>query len=155
MFGAIDFYGAARDRELNPIIGFEAYVSSKSRRDRVGRCLSPHTAGRGLYRLQQPDAVDDQGAPRGLLSKARVDHEFLQQHSERVICLSGCASSEICRAILDGNSTRPTNSSTGTTRLQDRFFLELQDHGLDFQAGLNQALIDFSKSMGIPTGGHQ
>lgn len=151
MFGAIDFYQAMQERELKPIIGFEAYVSSGSHSDRSGGAfhltlLAENYAG--YHNLMQ---LTTKAHLEGFYRKPRVDHRLLEQHSEGVICLSGCASSEISRAILDANLDAARNLIEWHQSVYgDRFYLELQDHGLDLQARLNAALIDFGKKMRIP-----
>ncbi|HEV3312401.1 MAG TPA: DNA polymerase III subunit alpha [Chloroflexota bacterium] len=151
MFGAIDFYQAMTERDIKPIIGMEAYVAAGSRKDRSGSAfhltlLAENEAGyANLMQLTTKAHLE------GFYRKPRVDHQLLEEHAEGVICLSGCASSEISRAILDANlSEAEKHIEWYRSIYNDGFYLELQDHGLDFQAKLNVALIEFSKKMDIP-----
>jgi len=151
MFGAIDFYQTLSNHDIRPIIGMEAYVASGSRKDRSGSAshltlLAENEAG--YSNLMQ---LTTKGHLEGFYRKPRVDHQLLKQHSEGLICLSGCASGEIARFILDGNLDKAEESiEWHRSVFGDRFYLELQNHGLDFQQNLNKALIDFSRSLGIP-----
>ena len=151
MFGAIDFYGAAKEHKLNPIIGYEAYVSGGSRTERSGGAFhltllaEDYTGYSNLMQLTTKAHLE------GFYRKPRVDHELLQKHNQGIICLSGCPSSEISRAILDGNLDEAKKLIDWYHSVyEDRFFLEIQDHGLDFQKGLNQSLIELGRSMGLP-----
>lgn len=152
MFGAIDFYEAMSERGVKPIIGMEAYVAEGSHKDRSGRgayhltLLAENNAGySNLMQLTTKAHLE------GFYRKPRIDHELLEQHREGIICLSGCASSEISQAILDGNlDTAEQLIDWHRSVYEDGFYLELQDHGLDFQADLNRTLVDFAGKMGIP-----
>ncbi len=151
MFGAIDFYGAAKERDINPIVGFEAYVSAGPHQERSGGAfhltlLAESEAGyRNLMQLTTKAHL------QGFYRKPRVDHALLEQHSDGVICLSGCASSEISRAIMDQNTDAASELIEWYRSIyRDRFYLELQDHGIEFQADLNQELIKLSRSMNVP-----
>jgi DNA polymerase-3 subunit alpha len=151
MFGAIDFYQAMHDAGVTPIIGMEAYVAAGSRKARSGTpfhltlLAESHDGYANLMRLTTRAHLE------GFYRKPRVDHELLEQHSAGVICLSGCASSETSRAIIEGNLDAAESLIDWHRSVYgDRFFLELQDHGLAFQKDLNRHLIELGRRMGIP-----
>ncbi len=76
LYGAIDFYQAAREKGIKPIIGCEVYVAPgqparEEDQQRRARCLSsPRAAGQGRDRLQEPDPAHHRGPPGGLLLQA-------------------------------------------------------------------------------------
>ncbi|HZT97353.1 MAG TPA: DNA polymerase III subunit alpha, partial [Chloroflexota bacterium] len=136
---------------INPIVGFEAYVSSGSRLDRSGGAFHLTLLAENETGYNNLMQLTTKAHLEGFYRKPRVDHELLELHREGVICLSGCASSEISRAILDRNLDAARDLIDWHRSIYgDRFYLELQDHGLDFQAELNRELINFSRSMGVP-----
>ena len=106
MFGAINFYRAARAKDIKPIIGCEVYVAPGSRHEKKSGArgkeayyhlvlLARDEAGyQNLVRLATAAQLE------GYYYKPRVDKELLAQHSDGLICLSGCLASEIPRLIL-------------------------------------------------------
>src|ERR1051325_31484 len=94
MYGAIEFYNAALDAGIKPIIGLEAYVAPKSLHDKNGKpdadyfhltLLAANSEGyQNLLKLTTIAHID------GYYYKPRIDLEVLKQHSAGLICLSGC-----------------------------------------------------------------
>ncbi len=151
MFGAIDFHQAMHEKGVKPIIGMEAYVASGSRKDRSGAAFHLTLLAENKVGYQNLVQLTTKGHLEGFYRKPRVDHALLEEFSEGIVCLSGCASSEISRAILDGNLDDAKKLVDWYRSIYDgRFYLELQDHGLDFQRQLNEALIRMSSEMGLP-----
>ena len=151
MFGVIDFYAAMSDIDVKPILGMEAYVTAGSHKDRSGQAFHLTLLSENLVGYRNLMQLTSKAHLEGFYRKPRVDHKLLEEHSEGVICLSGCASSEICRAIQEGNlDVAEKLAEWHRSVYGDRFYLELQDHGLDFQSGLNEALIKMSRRMDIP-----
>ncbi len=157
MFGALDFYLAARDAGIEPIIGVEAYVAPRSRFDRE------RGVNEEAYRHLTILARDERGYRNllrlvtdahleGFYHRPRIDKDLLAERSEGLIGLSGCLAGETCKLLLDGKRDRATEVA-GTYRDifgPDSFYLELQDHGLGDQRTVNPHLIEMSKRMGIP-----
>ena len=118
MHGAMDFYMAARDQGVKPIVGCEFYMASRTRRDRdrkldmASRHLTVLAAGEAGYRNLLQLATKAQ--LEGFYYRPRIDRELLAEHSRGLICLSGCESGEVPRAVLDGNPTTPANGAPGT-----------------------------------------
>ena len=107
MYGAIDFYKAAKARDIKPIIGCEVYIAPKSRFDKMA------IDGESYYHLILL-AENEQGYKNlikmvslayseGFYYKPRVDKELLKQYSEGIICLSACIAGEIPAAIIRDN----------------------------------------------------
>ena len=107
MHGAMDFYMAARDQGVKPIVGCEFYVASRTRHDRdrkldsASRHLTVLAGGEAGYRNLLQLATKAQ--LEGFYYRPRIDRELLAEHSAGLICLSGCESGEVPRAVLDGN----------------------------------------------------
>jgi DNA polymerase-3 subunit alpha len=157
MFGALDFYEAARKHNVKPIIGVEAYVAPRSRFDRNPgegeekyrhlTLLARNEEGyRNLLRLVTDAHLE------GFYHRPRIDKELLAERSAGLIGLSGCLASETARLLLAGQLDR-AREAMGTFREifgPDGFYLELQDHGLAEQKQVNPLLVSFSKSLDIP-----
>jgi len=154
MFGAIDFYSKAKDAGVKPILGCEVYVSDRplsERPDPAARnyhlvLLAENEIGyRNLIKLTTRAHLE------GFYRKPRVDHRLLEQHAEGLICLSGCASSEVARIILDGNLPAAEEKADWYRSVfQDRYYLEMQFHNLDMQHTINQGVLHISQKLGLP-----
>jgi DNA polymerase-3 subunit alpha len=154
MFGAIEFYGKAKEVGVKPIIGCEVYVADAPLEKRPG----PESKNYHLVLLAENEVgyrnliqLTTQAHLRGFYRKPRVDHELLERHSEGLVCLSACASSEVARLILDGNLTGAEERADWYRQVfQDRYFLELQYHDLEFQKTINQGIVHLHQRLGVP-----
>ena len=156
MYGVIDFYKAAQKRGIKPIIGCEVYVAPQSRFDReeVGGVKYYHlvllaennTGYKNLVKLAS------QAATEGFYYRPRVDKEILREHHEGLIALSACVAGEIPRAILqdDLDHARALIKEYVEIFGRDNFFLEIQNHGLDEESMVRDALKNFSAELNIP-----
>ncbi len=155
LFGAIEFYEAARRGGINPIIGIEAYVAkgSHTERDpqRSGRnhlvLLARNETGyRNLLKLTSRSFLE------GFYYKPRIDHDLLRQHGEGLIGLSACLNGEVAEAIQQ----RDVDGASATAREyreifgEENFYLELQDHGIPEQAAVNEVLHDMARRLELP-----
>jgi len=158
MFGVIDFYRAAKEAGINPILGCEVYVAPGSRFDREsGRAggddryyhlvlLAENNTGyANLVKIVSKGFVD------GFYYKPRVDMEVLEQYHEGIIALSACLAGEVQRNLLRGfyDEARAAALKYQKTFGKGNFFLELQDHGISEQKTVNQQLIRMSRELGI------
>src|SRR6185369_6557679 len=84
--------------------------------------------------------------------KPRIDRAYLAQHSEGLIGLSACLNGEVSRAleVEDWDLARSVAGEYRDILGKDRFFLELQDHGLAEQRRLNEQLLRLAPEMGLP-----
>ena len=109
MFGAIDFYEAAKARGIKPVLGYEAYVTQGSRLEKESKngkeslthitLLAENNEGyKNLLKLATSAYLD------GFYYKPRIDKAFLATLSKGIICLSGCMTSEINRCLLNNRS---------------------------------------------------
>ncbi len=156
LYGAVAFYQACRAKAIKPIIGVETYVARRAMSDREGKAdaqpfhlilLAENLTGyRNLTRLVTDAHVD------GYYYKPRIDRELLARHSEGLIGLSACLNGEISRALEvdDWDLGRTLAGEYGEIFGKDRFFLELQDHGLPEQRRLNEQLLRLAPETGLP-----
>ena len=148
MFGVIDFYKAARDAGVKPIIGVEAYLAARGMGDRDSKLdkksfhlllLAENETGyRNLLQIASAAQLD------GFYYFPRIDRDFLAAHSEGLICTSGCMSAEIPRALLDDNPEEAVRRMDWYYDVfgPDRFFVELQQHNIKEITDLNRRLVE-------------
>jgi DNA polymerase III subunit alpha len=93
----------------------------------------------------------------GFYFKPRIDKELLEAHSEGIICLSGCVSSEFNRALaargMAARSKLPKRwrSPPGSTSVfGDRYFIEIMNNGVEIQRLAMEGAVDVAKRMGLP-----
>ncbi len=151
MYGALDFYHAAKAQSVKPIIGFEAYVAPGDRREKSGynhlTLLARNEEGyKNLSRLTS------EGFLSGFYRYPRIDKELLASCSGGVACLSGCLRGEIPQLILAG---KLDEAETAALFYQDlfgkgNFFLEIMDNGLADQKAILQPMRALSDKTGIP-----
>ena len=157
LYGAIDFYQAAKKAGLKPIIGCEVYVAPGSRLEK--KTLS---GGRDAYHHLVLLAQNEAGYKNliqlvtaahleGYYYKPRIDKELLAAHREGLIALSGCLASEIPSLIAEDQPdlARDAIDWFKQTLGPENFFLELQDHGIAEQAKVNRHLIPWAKEFGL------
>ena len=158
MFGTLRFYAAARAAGVKPIIGVEAYVAPGSRFDRTPgereekyyhlTLLAENETGyRNLLRLVSAAYLE------GFYHRPRMDKQLLSEHAEGVICLSGCLSSEIGVALVAGQDERAFGAAGEYRDIfgADRYFVELQDHGLADQRAIIPRQIELATRLGVAT----
>jgi DNA polymerase-3 subunit alpha len=155
MFGTIDFYKACHKAGIKPIIGCEVYVAPRTIHDRSRGIddklahlvlLAENKRGyRNLLRLVSLSFTE------GFYYKPRVDRETLARYGDGLIALSGCLAGEIPGAILAGDHAR-ARQIAGEYRdlFGDRFYLELQDHGLPGQVEVNRGLVEIGRELNLP-----
>jgi DNA polymerase III subunit alpha len=151
MFGVIDFYNAAKEQGIKPIIGIEAYLASRTMKERSPQedkksshilLLAENQIGyQNLLKLASAAQLE------GFYYYPRIDHELLAQNAEGLICSSGCMSAEVPRFIQQGNidAARKTLDWYYDIFGKDRFFLELQSHEIKELDQINKNLIDLGR----------
>jgi DNA polymerase-3 subunit alpha len=157
LYGAIDFYKAARERGIKPIIGCEVYVAPASRFEK-----KTAAGGRDVYHHLVLLAKDEAGYKNlvrlttaahleGYYYKPRIDKELLAAHKDGLVVLSGCLASEIPEWIQKDQlpKAREAVDWFKQTLGPENFYLELQNHGLPEQAKVNRCLIGWAKESGL------
>lgn len=156
MYAAVDFYNECIAQGIKPIIGCEVYVAPRSRFDKSsGAMYRPYhlillckneTGYKNLIKMVSL------GFTEGFYSKPRVDTELIKEHSEGLICLSGCVAGEIPRKIASGDydAARETALLYNSIFGQGNFYIEVQNHGISEEAKILPALLRLSAETGIP-----
>lgn len=154
MFGAVRFYRAAKQQGIKPLIGMEAYLAARRMSDR-----DPQRDSRAAHLLLL--AENDQGyrnllkiATAGQLEgfyyRPRIDKEFLAEHSQGLICTTGCMSGEVPRALAQGREQHAHQLLDWYMQVfgPDRFFFELQHHEIPELEQVNRSLVDLAPRYG-------
>lgn len=156
MFGAVDFYKAAKAQGIKPIIGCEVYVAERNLTDKVHGLDSRRyhlvllckneTGYKNLIQMVSKSWVD------GFYVRPRVDKALLETHHEGLIALSACLAGEIPRklAIKDFEGAKETALWYNRVFEPGNYYLELQDHGLREQKEILPDLLRLSRETGIP-----
>lgn len=155
MSGSIELYKAALEAGIKPIIGFEAYVASRSRHDRdpakdKARFHITLLAmnNQGYQNLMQLSTIANL---EGMYYKPRIDHESLEKYSEGLIVLSGCSSGELGESLkADNYEAAKEIAKWYKSIFGDRYYLEMQDHTWSEQIKVNKYLAKLSKELDIP-----
>lgn len=177
LHGAIDFYKACLAEGIKPIIGCEVYVAPTSRFEKKKLGPGIRTAyhlvllaknGEGYHNLCR---LSSQGYLEGFYYHPRIDKELLKEYATGLICLSGCLSSQVAHAALNGKEEELLNEIRWHHDLfGEDYYLELQRHRMpqkktlelaetwlqqhcqefaDKQEKVNQQLIEMGSKLGI------
>lgn len=155
MYGVIDFYECAKQNGIKPIIGCEVYVAARSRFDKVHELDSQSCH---LILLAENDVgyhnlmkLVSAGFIEGFYYRPRIDMDILREHNEGIIALSACMSGVLSRQLLSGNYDEAKRRAQEFLDIfgRDRYFIEIQDHGIFEQKKLNRDLISIAHELNI------
>ena len=156
MYGVIDFYKAAKEAGIKPILGCEVYVAPGSRFDKeagTGEDKYNHLVllaenNTGYQNLMK---IVSRGFTEGFYYKPRVDKELLREFHEGIIATSACLAGEVQRYLARGMYEEAKRVALYYQDIfgKDNFFLELQDHGIAEQHYVNPQLLRMSEETGI------
>jgi DNA polymerase-3 subunit alpha len=157
MFGIVEFYMTAKEAGIKPIIGLETYVAARRMTDRDAQkdkrsyhllLLAENEIGyKNLLKIASASQLE------GFYYYPRVDHEYLEAHSEGLIASTSCMSGEVPRTILnkgieDGRQVLEWYINTFGA---ENFFIELQNHNIPELPALNRTLLDLGKRFSLKT----
>ena len=153
MYGVIDFYECARQNGIKPVLGCEVYVAARSRFDKTYEFDSQschlillaenNTGYHNLMKLVSAGFVD------GFYYRPRIDMELLREHSEGIIAMSACMAGVLSRQLLVNNYDEAKRRALEFIDIfgRDRYFIEIQDHGILEQKKLNRDLIRLANEL--------
>ena len=156
MYGAIEFYKAAKEADIKPIIGCEVYVANGSRLVKDNKnayqythlvLLAENNEGyQNLIKLVSYGFID------GFYYKPRIDKELLRKYHKGIIASSACIAGAVARDILTVSYEKAKQTALEYQEIfgEGNYFLELQDHGLKEQKTVNEALRKIHTETGIP-----
>lgn len=157
MYGAIEFYKAAKKADVHPVIGVEFWMAVDSRHDR--RVKIDNRAHNLILLAQNKKGYENliqlvtRGNLEGFYFRPRIDWELLEEYKEGLICLTSDLKGVVSHHLLAG---KPDEAKAALTRLQgfygqENVFVELEDHPkIEDQVAVNQMLIDLAKTCNAP-----
>ncbi len=157
LYAAWHFYAEARAQGIRPILGFEAYLAFGPRTVQAKPSWAPanyshlvllaqNQAGyRNLVRLSSIGFVE------GFYRRPRIDREVLAAHSEGIVCLAACLSGEVALWLRQGKYDRARESAAWFAKTfgKERFFLEVQQHGIPEETIVTQGMFELGKDLGL------
>ena len=156
MYGVIEFYKAAKEEGIHPVIGCEVYVAPRGRMDRFSEAdrenrhlvllCENNTGYRNLMKLVSLAWTE------GFYGKPRVDMELLEKYHEGLIALSACLAGEIPRALMNNDYEGAKAKALQYQKIfgRENYYLELQDHGIPEQKKINPMIVRLSRELDIP-----
>jgi DNA polymerase-3 subunit alpha len=168
VFGAFEFYKAAKARDVKPIIGTEAYLTPgtsrfEKRRVQWGNGGSDDVSGGGAYTHITLLAENTEGmhnlfrlsslaSIEGQYYKPRMDRELLERYARGVIASTGCPSGEVQTLIRLGKHAEALKAAADYRDIfgAGNYFVELMDHGLSIEQRVRSELLQIAKELQLP-----
>ena len=156
MYGCIDFYKAAKEAGIKPIIGCEVYVTRRGMSDRV------HGIDNDPYHLvllckdrkgyENLCFMVSEAFINGFYGKPRVDLELLRKYKDGLIATSACLAGAIPQFLLNEDYDAAKDYALKMAEIfgPEHFYLELQDHGIPEQRPVNQGVLRIARETGLP-----
>ena len=149
--GSVELYREAGKQGVKPIVGCEVYLADDRRAQAKGYAhltllAESHEGYSNLIKLSSLGYLE------GYYYKPRVDWELLDRHAKGLVCLSGCLSGRVSRALEEN---RPDDAAADLDRLvqifgRDSTYVEIQNAGLAEQARINPLLAKLAAETGLP-----
>ncbi|MGO9109881.1 MAG: DNA polymerase III subunit alpha [Thermoguttaceae bacterium] len=160
LHGALEFYKAATEMGINPIVGIEAYIAPTSRFYKENASGSKDASyhitilAKNRTGFQNLLKLSSRAFLEGFYFRPRIDKELLAAHSEGLVCLSGCVSSELNRGLLMGGTAGMEKAREAAAWYHkvfgERYFIEIQYNGVEQQRIAMEGAIDLANQMGLP-----
>jgi len=153
MYGVIEFYLAAKEAGVKPILGCEFYVAPLGRHSREPADKNPYhliLLAKDKDGYQNLIQLTTRSHLEGFYYRPRVDRELLAEHHEGLVALSACLQGEIPRLILEGRAAEARRAALWYKEMFGDFYLELQRHPIPELERINAELIAIGDELGIP-----
>ncbi|MBE0415289.1 MAG: DNA polymerase III subunit alpha [Dehalococcoidia bacterium] len=153
MYGVIEFYLAAKEAGIKPILGCEFYVAPFSRHSKDAADKIPYhliLLAKNKVGYQNLIQLTTKSHLEGFYYKPRVDRELLAEHHEGLVALSGCILGEVPRLIWGGRAEEARRTALWYKELFGDFYLELQRHHIAELDQINPPLMAIGRELDIP-----
>lgn len=158
MYGALEFYKAAKRAGIKPILGIEAYLAPENLADKTGRTAADYfhlvllvQNLEGYHNLLKLVTISHL---EGYYYKPRIDKRILREMHQGLIAVSGCLGGEIARTLAADNQEQAQRLAQEYREIfgAENFYLEIQrnDPQNPLQAKINQDLVNLGRQTGIP-----
>lgn len=133
MFGAVEFYFAAKDKNIKSILGTDVYIAPRSRLQKGEDKETLNQPNRRLVLLAQNlegyqnlCKISSIGFQEGFYYKPRIDYEVLSKYNSGIIALSGGKTGEIISTFERYGADLAIEKILELKRIfGDRFYLEV------------------------------
>ena len=157
LFGAISHYRNCEEAGIKPIIGCEVYVAIGSRHDRKAARSLQHASNHLILLAKNETGwrnltkLVSKGYTEGFYYNPRIDKELLREYGEGLVCMSACVSGEVAHLIQTvGLGAAEEAAREYMDIFGDDYYLEIQRHGIDIEAKVNDGLLKLHKKLGLP-----
>lgn len=154
IFGAIDFYKAAKKAGVKPIIGCEAYVASGHRNEKTPQSYTNHLTlfSRDIDGYKNLLKLVSAGYLEGFYYKPRMDKQLLAQHAKGLMAASGCLKGEVASYLMRGDYNAALKAADELSHIfgPGNFYIELMDHELIEQKKVNEDLLKIARELKLP-----
>ncbi len=154
LFGAVNFYSAAKKAGIKPIIGCEIYTVAGDHRQHDASMRYHHllllckneTGYRNLIDLVSTAYTE------GFYYKPRISKDLLARYAEGLVCLSACLRGDLQETLLEQGYEQGRKLAYEYQDIfgKENFFLEIQDHGLELDKKLIPLQLRLARETGIP-----
>ncbi|MFP4500082.1 MAG: DNA polymerase III subunit alpha [Candidatus Hydrogenedentota bacterium] len=156
LFGAVEFYKAAKEKGIKPIIGCELYVSPTDRFDKSFRSAgagSQHllTLCRDVTGYHNLCKLSSAGYLEGFHYKPRVDDDLLYKHREGLMVSTSCLSGRVPRLLVNDDMDGADAAMRKYIEIfgADNYFVELMDHSIPNEEKVNPLLCELAEKHGL------
>jgi DNA polymerase III subunit alpha len=152
MYGAIDWYRSAREHGLHPIIGVEAYMAQGSMHERERGSYHLLLLAENQTGYQNLLKLTSKASLEGFYYRPRIDLDLLGELNEGIIATSACLGGPVANNFLEGNDNEAIRQAKALREIfgPERFYIEVQEHGIQGQTETNRKLIELAKSLNLP-----
>ena len=157
MFGAIEFYNAAKYKGIKPLIGCEIYIVETSRLEKAGKSED----GKNYYHMgllaknltgyQNLLKLVSDAHLKGFYYKPRADLETLAKYADGLIGFTGCLAAIVPQHLLHDRYDAARAACGRFVEIfgRENFFVEIQDHGIPEQLKIIPDLLKLSEEFGL------
>src|SRR5215470_4004722 len=157
IFGAVHFVNAARAAGVKPIVGCELYVCKKEDHNIERTPPEGDTYNHLLVLAENEEGyrnltkITSEASLHGFYYKPRISKKFLAEHSRGLIGLSGCLKGEVAERLMEGkyDAAREAAGTFSDIFGKDRFYLEIQDQGLEMEKRIQPDLFRLEQDLGV------
>lgn len=158
MFGAVEFYQKCEKAGIKPILGVEAYMAPRNRKDKSFRKDDPGDTNFHLLLLAKNERgyknlmyLVSMGHLEGFYYKPRIDKELLREYHEGIICASACLKGEVAyKALHQGYETGRDAAKEYREIFGDDYYLEVHNHGIPEESKASEMIFEMSQELSIP-----
>jgi len=155
IYGAVNFFGAAKEAGVKPILGCELYVCKNedhrapAQGDDYNHLLVVAENEEGYQNLVR---ITSEASLHGFYRKPRISKAYLAQHAKGLIGFSGCLSGELCEELMAGRYEKGRDVARQYRDIfgKGNFYLEIQDQGLADEKRIHEALFRLERELEIP-----